>query len=262
MVVGCGSDPDGADVLRVYKIPRAQQTAINYDDHINELKLEPLDGKNEGMFYGLSVARARDTKKATAIFATCQGDDSKGYVAKADVDTNGQVSNFRRYIETMKPRQDDQLAPAPTAITINQKGEVLVCQMGGHDDADSTIALYRNDAGNGFADGERLANFPTGLNDITGIAYSPMSRQGRTEGQLYVTDFRWPGTELGGLYHIFSVALSEGKQGVQANLVIELDKPTAMAFHQSGALYITVLGTPVEGSSQPAGKLIRIPKNL
>jgi hypothetical protein len=100
--------------------------------------------------------------------------------------------------------------------------------------------------------GKMLANMPTGLFDISAVAYSP-------KGQLYALDFAWMDATEGGLFQL--IATRDGdKQAVKAEKVTSLDKPSAMVFGEDGALYITVFGT-AEGDKQ-GGKLLKISSGL
>ena len=40
-----------------------------------------------------------------------------------------------------------------------------------------------------------------------------------------------------------------------ASKVVDLDKPTALAFDKDGHMYVTIIGTKEEGSKKPAARL-------
>lgn len=257
LVVGGGGRPDNDDYVRVYSVSEQADAlpinALDMETMLGSVSL-PAEGETsaEGNFYGLAISRELTTEKPIALYVTCNGDDDKGWVGQATIEQR-ELTNFRRFIPTKEFLQSN----APTAITVSPRGEILIGQMGSIDEPeDSQIAFFNSNTG------DLLASFETELNDIIGIAYSPKAYNIRGESQLYVLDFRWPGDQPGGLHHIFSVRLTGGKQGVQSNRVVELDKPTAMAFASDGSLYITLLGTSNDGQSEPAGKLLRIAPGL
>lgn len=238
LVVGGGGKPDGEEELFVFKVPAAGEKAITADKATVTFKLEPKDDiKGEGNFYAVAVA-------PNAIFVTCNGDDTKGWVAKADI--NGtKVTNFQRYIATKEQVEVD----APVAITISPRGEVVVGQGGEINVPEDGLLTFYS-----AKDGRKLLNMPTGLYDMTALAYSP-------KGQLYALDFAWMDTSRGGLFQLISQK-QDNQQSVKAEKIVSLDKPTAMAFGPDGTLYITVIGTAAEGDTKPAGKLLKIAPGL
>jgi hypothetical protein len=239
LVVGGGGKIDGEEQLLVYTVPLAGEKAIAAD----KTKFPPMtlaaegDIKGEGNFYALAVTK-------TAIYVSSNGDDTKGWVAKADV--NGtKVENFKRSIATKEATEVD----APVGITISPRGEIVVVQMGEINvPSDSLLTFYS------AKDGKMLANYKTDLYDIDALAYSP-------KGQLYALDFAWMDTTKGGLFQLIAT-MKDGQQSINPKKIAELDKPTAMAFGPDGSLYILVIGTKKEGDDKPAGKLLKIAPGL
>ncbi len=138
------------------------------------------DIKGEGNFYALA-------KTDDAIYVTCNGDDTKGWVSKAAY-KGSDVSSFERYLETKTATEVD----APVGITVSPRGELVVGQMGEITvPNDSMLTFY--DA----ASKTKLLNLKTNLHDITAVAYSP-------RGQMYVLDFAWADTKQGGLFQILA----------------------------------------------------------
>jgi DNA-binding beta-propeller fold protein YncE len=239
LVVGGGGKPDGEESLFVFTIPAAGQKAISADNPKFSFKLEATaDLKAEGNFYGIATTK-------TAIFVTSNGDDTKGWVAKADI--NGtKVEKYTRFIPTKEAVEVD----APVGIAISPAGHVVIGQMGEINVPEDGLITFYN-----AKTGEKLMNVKAGgLYDITALAYSP-------KGQLYALDFAWMDTTKGGLFQIIAEN-SQGQQGAKATKVASLDKPTAMAFGPDGSLYITVIGTQKEGDAKPAGKLLKIAPSL
>ncbi len=234
LVVGGGGLPDGEELLRVYKVPEKGAEAIKADQMESSFKLEATDEiKGEGNFYALAV-----TDKA--IYVTANGDDTKGWVAKAE--RNGAtVGPFQREIATKEATEVD----APVGITISDRGEIVVGQMGEISVPNDSLLTFYDDSG------KLLANFKTNLHDITALAYS--------KAQLYALDFAWADASQGGLFRLVS---TDSDTECKAKKMIALDKPTAMVYDKEGdALYITLIGTPTE-EGQKSGKLIKVTGEL
>ena len=242
LVVGGGGRPDGEELVHVYKI--AAEDGGDHKAHkegsaVQTLgPIKPEEGvttKGEGNFYGVAVG-------AGSIFITCNGDDTKGWIAKASI-TDGKPGKLTPSIATKEATEVD----APVAITFSPDGKDLVVgQMGEMNVAgDSLLTIYDPKSG------KMKANYETGLSDIAGLAYSPKT------GKLYATDFSWVDTTKGGLFE-----LSIKGDEVTAKLVRKLDKPTAIAFDDAGNLYVALFGTAKEGSKRKPGRVIRIKAGL
>ncbi len=232
LVVGGGDYPDGEELLRVFTVPAAGSPAIKASDATDSFNMPATgDIKGEGNFYGLAA-------KKGAVFITCNGDDTKGWIAKATI-KKGKVTDFKRFLPTKEETEVD----APIAAVISPKG-LLVIGQGGEVTVpeDSLLTFYDTKTG------KMLLNLETGLYDITGLAYS-------TDGKkLFATDFAWMKTSEGGLFQLIS---TDDKQTVEAKKLVSLDKPTALAV-QGDTIYITVFGTPAEGSDERSGKLVKV----
>ena len=228
LVVGGGDLVDGEELLRVYDL-KDMKEPLKADKTKSSYKLAASDDiKGEGNFYALA-------KTDDAIYVTCNGDDTKGWVSRAAF-KGADVNNFERYLETKTATEVD----APVGITVSPRGELVVGQMGEITvPNDSMLTFY--DAGSKT----KLLNLKTNLHDITSLAYSP-------RGQLYALDFAWADTKQGGLFQI----LADTKEAVKTKKIVELDKPTAMVFDAEGALYITVIG------EEKKGKLLKVAPGL
>ena len=242
LIVGDGSFVDGQEYVRVFTVPAAGKPALNFDKDA-KAKLGPLgekDGlKPEGNFYAIAVGK-------TAIYITSNGDDTKGWVLKADV-TGTKFGELTRYIATKEAVEVD----APVGITIGPDGDIVVGQMGEINiPKDSLLTFYNAKTG------KKVLNLPTGLYDITGLAYSPKTKL------LYATDFAWMSSGDGGLYRL-DKSNAGGKQGAKATKILALEKPTAMAFGKDGELYITVVGPKKDSENAPKeGALLKIAPGL
>lgn len=240
LIVGDGSRPDSEELVRVYKIgeevpakPATEDSAVYTIGPIGPE--EGVTAMGEGNFYGIAVG-------AGAIFVTCNGDDTKGWVSKIAI-TDGKPGEIVPTIATKEATSVD----APVAITFTPDGkELVVGQMGEMTvPNDSLLTFYDPETG------ELKRKYESGLNDIAGLAYSPKT------GKLYATDFAWLDAakaedeeKEGGL---FELAI-EGDE-VKATKILTLDKPTAIAFDKDGNLYLTEFGSAEEGSTKNPGSM-------
>lgn len=242
LVVGGGSNIDGEELLSVYTVPAAGADPIEAMDAVTQMSLPPTEEiKGEGNFYALAIT-------ATGVYVTCNGDDTKGWVAKATIN-EGIVGPFERFIATKEATDVD----APVGITVSPRGELVVGQMGEITiPGDSLLTFYDEE-------GAMLANFEMGLSDVTSIAYSPKGEP--EDRQLYALDFNWIDTTQGGLFQLIGET-TEGEMTIKTHLIANLDKPSAMAFAEDGTLFILVVGTDADGGSVDSGKLLKIAPGL
>ena len=234
LVVGDGGQPDGSELVRVYSLP-ADGKVITADDQ--KQKLGPIaagaeSGKGEGNFYAIAST-------GKAIYVTCNGDDTKGWIAKADITKDG-FGELKPFIATKVATSVD----APVGITTDKKGQLVVGQMGEINvPTDSLLTIYDS------ASSKLVANGTTGLYDIAGLAYSPKT------GKLYAVDYAWMDSTKGGLYRL-DVTQDGEKLTVKTELISKLDKPTALSFSDSGTLFVTQIGTSKSEGERP-GSLVK-----
>ena len=242
LAIGDGGFKDGSEYIRVYTVPEAGKPALDFDKDA-KAKSGPLaaaDGVlGEGNLYALAATKA-------AIYVTCNGDDTKGWVAKVDI-TGSKLGNLERFIATKEAVEVD----APVGITISERGEIVVGQMGEvNKPHDSLLTFYSAKTG------MKILNLETGLYDITALAYSPKTKL------LYATDFAWMAAGEGGLFRLDS-APNNAATSLKTVKIAGLDKPTAMAFAPDGSLYITVVGPKKDDENAPKdGKLVKIAPGL
>ena len=234
IVVGDGSRPDGEEMVRVFKLSDEEQTEKDAVFTLGPITAGDASARGEGNFYGVAIG-------AGGIFVTCNGDDTKGWVSRAQL-KGKKPGDLKPFIATKEAVGVD----APVAITFSPDGDLVIGQMGEMNVAgDSLLTIY--DA----KTGKLKKSYKTGLSDIAGLAYSPTTKK------LYAVDFSWVAPEKGGLFEL----MVEGDE-VKTKKIVSLDKPTAISFANQGMLYITEFGTAKEGSEEPAGALLRIGKGL
>jgi hypothetical protein len=185
--------------------------------------------RGEGNFYGIAVLGA-------SAFVTCNGDDTKGWIARLELDLNKPAPlKLTPFIKSRELTNKD----APLGATITAEGKLLVCQFGNNTThPDSLLTFYDPLSGN------LEKKLTTSLRDLTGVAYSPKT------GKLYGVDFSWAEPAKGGLFHLEIV-----EEQVRAHRLASLDRPTALAFSPEGTLYVTVLG-PNRDNSKRTGQLL------
>ncbi|MEZ6049116.1 MAG: hypothetical protein R3C11_26780 [Planctomycetaceae bacterium] len=157
LVVGDGSRVDGEELVRVYPLDDKKKSEEDAAFTLGPITAGEASAKGEGNFYGIAVSES-------AIFVTCNGDDTKGWVSKQDI-ADGKPGELKPFIATKEATGTD----APVAITFNPDGsELVVGQMGEMNVAgDSLLTFYDP------ASGELKKSLKTGLSDIAGLAYSP-----------------------------------------------------------------------------------------
>lgn len=237
LVVADGSNPDEKEVVLVMKVgkesPKTPHTAKDAAFVLGPIKAGKDSAKGEGNYFGVAINKQ-------AIFITCNGDDTKGWVAKSDL-KDGKPGELTPFIATKIATTVD----APVGITLSKDGkDLVISQMGEMNVANDSLLTTYNPA-----DGKLIKALKTGLHDIAGLAYSPKT------GKLYVVDFAWVKTSEGGLFEL----TVEGDK-VTPTKVLSLDKPTALTFGKDGHLYIAEFGTSTD--DKPAGKIIRVDAEL
>ena len=238
LVVGGGGFTDDKELLRIYDVPKAGES-ITADKMKASFTLEANEElAAEGNYYGV-------TANAQGIFVTCNGDDTKGWIARLKVEGD-KFGPFERFIASKEETDID----APVAITTAPRGHLVVGQMGEITTPEDGLLTFYN-----AKSGKMLLNLEAGgLSDITGLAYSAGDNP-----QLYALDFAWAtrddkGVTKGGLFKL--VKEGRGKdQTVNAKHVVDLNQPTALAFGADGTLYVA-LGN--DNKAEKTGKLVTV----
>ncbi|MDA7978310.1 MAG: hypothetical protein MPJ50_06010 [Pirellulales bacterium] len=236
LVVGGGGHKDGEELLRFYELPAAGGTKTADQMKFTMGPIGPGDKSEtgEGNFYALA-------KAGDAIFVTCNGDDTKGWISRCTIQ-GGEPAEYGTFIATKEATQVD----APVGITTDKDGNLIVGQMGEITvPADSLLTCYNPETG------EMIWNATTDRFDITAVAFNPKT------GTLYCLDFGWMDESQGGLYRLDITDGDDGSKSVTSTKIETLDKPAAMAFGEDGTLFVVEFGTAKEGDLNHPGSLWR-----
>jgi DNA-binding beta-propeller fold protein YncE len=239
LVVGDGARPDGEELVRIFKVGKsASSKTMSEDDAeftLGPIKASDQTAKGEGNFYGVAT-------NGSVIYVTCNGDDTKGWIAKATF-ANGKPGKLELAIAT---KLATETVDAPAAATMSPNGRgLVVAQMGEVNvPGDSLLTVYT-------PKGKLRRKGATGLSDIVGLAFSPKTKK------LYATDFSWVDSTKGGLF-----LLKPKNDEVTTEKICSLDKPTALAFGADGSLYVAVYGAVPEEGKNTAGSIVRIAPGL
>ncbi len=107
LVVGGGGADDGEDQVAIYKVPQLGGDPLQADQTFGPAISIPAEGTAaaEGDFYGL-------VKTSRGIYITCNGDDSRTWIALATLNDQGQLQDLSRSIAL----QAETKVSGPTAI--------------------------------------------------------------------------------------------------------------------------------------------------
>jgi len=243
LLVGGGGQKNDKEVIRVFTIPEPGKAALAVDGmktQIGPLLPASDDLSAAGDFFGIVTTPG-------GVYVTCNGDDEKGWIARARRNDGGtKFEPLERFIAA----KEKSGAGAPVAMTLGPRGELVVGSLGKTGkERDSVLSFYNANSG------RPLLSLASGLYDITAVAYSPKTKL------LYAIDFAWSAPEEGGLYRL-DAAFSDGKQSVKAVKIVPVTRGAAMAFAADGTLYIAAFGDAKESEKKPPGKLLKIAPGL
>src|SRR5207249_443644 len=173
LVVGEGGQDDGVDLVRIYTVgpqalPKGKvRQAADMRSFSTPILPGPESNKGEGNFYGIAILGA-------TVFVTCNGDDTKGWIARLELDLKKPAPLSLTPFIKSKVLTDTN---APMGATITPDGKLLVCQYGGNTALPDSLLCFYNPV-----TGSLEKKLKPGLRDLTGVAYSPKT------GKLYGVD--------------------------------------------------------------------------
>ena len=237
LVVGGGGQKDGKDVVRFFEIgdtPRSQPSDAQQAKFVAGPIPRGDDSiRGEGNYFGIVV-------RPPNIFVTANGDDTKGWICRIRMDADG-PQKLEPFIKSKHLTQRD----GPTGATFTPDGELLVAQIGELNTfPDSLLAVYESNA-----QPAKLHQYTTDRRDLTAVAYSPKT------GRLYGLDFSWAAPKEGGLFLL--VLNGDGKRA-QSEKILDLLRPSAMAFAADGTLWVTAIGSIKDNRPEQKGQLLRV----
>lgn len=230
LVVGDGSQDDGKEIVRVYEVGTEPLPAskVRRADQMKSYSTSIPAGEDslqgEGNFFGVAIHRS-------TVFVTSNGDDTKGWICKLELDLNKPPPlKLTPFIKSKELTDID----APMGATISREGKLVVSQFGATNAFPDSLLTYYDPA-----TGKLEKKLQAGLRDLIGIAFSPKT------GDLYGLDFSWAEPAKGGLFRLHVA----GDQ-VRPVRLATLEKPTALAFGPDGKLYVTLIGSGKAGSKK------------
>lgn len=234
IVTGAGDD-DSRPEVRVYVLSgdEAALDADSYDHLVRSARVGSQSADGPGELW------AAATNSSTAFF-TAGSVPGEGWVFKADIEAN-RLKSLRPLVS---PRRGGSLtSPAGVTLTPVDRPQFLVVADESSLDSphDSRLMFYT------LVTGSLALSLETGLDDVTGLAYSP-------SGQLYAVDCARNETGQGGVYRLDD-ARHEGRQACRAVKIASVAHGVSLAFAPDGALYVTSLG---EGENTKQGSLVKI----
>jgi hypothetical protein len=238
LVVGV-SGVEGATV-RLYELAD-NEAALSADSPKQQITLK-TDRDSVRHVYSLARTQGNETVR-DALVITCFDNEQWGQVRAIILRANMLTDLTLLTASRAEPQHN-----FPAAVAIGNGGYAVVGWTGSlRQQRDSRLAFYDP------ATGSQLMELSTELHDIFALAYSP-----RTDN-LYAADAAWMEAKNGGIFRMDATDKPRASKCVAVK-VVDIVRPSALAFGPDGALYVTALGEPNGSSSQ--GMLIKITGDL
>ncbi len=240
LVVGTGGASDGRDVVCIFAPPLDEHPLAMKDAKQTLGPLVAPDGGHHqlGSFFGVVAT-------PYALFVSTRGDDG-GWIARSIAPEGMNLAGLQPAISTKALSG----VGGPTALVVSKRGELIAAEIGDpNKPKDTRLGFYDPKP----RQGRLLLSVPTGLPDIAGLAYS-------STGMLYAIVPGWRDGKDAGLYRI-DAELVDGKMSAKSVKIVDLERPTALAFTADGTLFVTVLGSAAANGDK-SGSLVKIVGSL
>lgn len=233
-----GADGDASRIACYALRDGAATLTAKQQDHA----VGPIDQAIVGAAGGLDLCGLVIHEEA--CFATTAGDNAHGWLLKCGVEAN-RLAYLEPLVDVAK--QLRRGATGGIAVIPEPRPSLLVTALMGSRETpqDSRLAFLLPTTG------EAVMNLPLGLEDVTGLAYSP-------SGQLYAADFSWRDEQAGGVYRIDDARI-DGQQTCRAVKIASVVRPFGLVFAPNGSLFVTAFGA---GENAKQGQLLEITGEL
>jgi hypothetical protein len=212
LIVGVSPD-DGQGLLRIFELPEHDEILS-----ANQPRERVSAGPEETACWALARTRANEFVQDRLV-SIVRDPNQVGSLYKSRIQAGT--------LGDMQPFGNEGAAVQPTnvsAVTTSPTGRIVAVARVGDSDGDGSRLMFFNPI-----DGTIEVAMPLNLPQVVALAYSP------TTSNLYVADFS------GGIHRIDDTS-QPGRPACRAVKVVEVPRPTALAFAPDGALYVTVFG--------------------